>query len=150
MKTFKTQVQAFAMKKLLKYVEKDPEQNASKALKWIKKIDTDGTYGSSWDTLAECLKDPQNNWTRLVMKAYNEWDPYVRRKLFEALICNAAIIGNSAIKITSKKYGVNVPWTILMDPTSACNLKCTGCWAAEYGHRMSMDFETLDRIIAEA
>lgn len=84
------------------------------------------------------------------MKAYNEWDPYVRRKLFEALICNAAIIGNSAIKITSKKYGVNVPWTILMDPTSACNLKCTGCWAAEYGHRMSMDFETLDRIIAEA
>ena len=43
MKTFKTQVQAFAMKKLLKYVEKDPEQNASKALKWIKKIDTDGT-----------------------------------------------------------------------------------------------------------
>ena len=37
-----------------------------------------------------------------------------------------------------------------MDPTSACNLKCTGCWAAEYGHQMSMDLETLDRIITEA
>ena len=24
----------------------------------------------------------------------------------------------------------NVPWAILMDPTAACNLKCTGCWAA--------------------
>lgn len=150
MKTFKTQMQAFAIKQLLRYVERDPEQNAPKALKWIKKVDVDGTYSSSWETLAECLNDPQNNWTRLVMKAYNEWDPFVRRKLFESLICNAALIGNSAIKVTSKKYGVSVPWTILMDPTSSCNLKCTGCWAAEYGHKMSMDFETLDRIIAEA
>lgn len=142
-------MQTFAIKQLLKYVERDPEANASKALKIIRKIDIDGTYGESWNELEKCLKDPQNNWTRLVKKAYTEWDPHVRKKLFESLICNAALIGNSAIKITSKKHGVNVPWTILMDPTSACNLKCTGCWAAEYGHQMSMDFETLDRIITE-
>lgn len=150
MRTFKNQMQTFAIKKLLKYVEKDPEVNASRALKMIRKIDIDGTYGSSWTELEKCLKDPENNWTRLVKKAYTEWDPHVREKLFETLICNAAIIGNSAIKVTSKKYGVSVPWTILMDPTSACNLKCTGCWAAEYGHQMSMDFETLNRIITEA
>lgn len=150
MRTFKNQMQAFAIKQLLKYVEKDPEVNASRALKIIRKIDIDGTYGESWNELEKCLQDPQNNWTRLVKKAYTEWDPHVRKKLFESLICNAAIIGNSAIKVTSKKYGVNVPWTILMDPTSVCNLKCTGCWAAEYGHRMSMDLETLNRIITEA
>ena len=143
-------MQAFAIKQLLKYVERDPEVNAAKALKIIRKIDLDGTYGSSWDELEKCLQDPGNNWTRLVKKAYTEWDPHVRKKLFESLICNAAIIGNSAVKKTSKKYGVHVPWTILMDPTSACNLKCTGCWAAEYGHQMSMDLETLDRIITEA
>ena len=126
MRTFKNQMQAFAIKQLLKYVERDPEVNAAKALKIIRKIDLDGTYGSSWDELEKCLQDPGNNWTRLVKKAYTEWDPHVRKKLFESLICNAAIIGNSAVKETSKKYGVHVPWTILMDPTSACNLKCTG------------------------
>jgi len=36
-----------------------------------------------------------------------------------------------------------------MDPTSACNLKCTGCWAAEYGNKMNMDFDTLDNIIEQ-
>ncbi len=149
MRTFKNRMQTFAIKQLLKYVEREPEANASKALKLIRKIDIDGTYGESWNELEKCLEDPENNWTRLVKKAYTEWDPHVRKKVFENLICNAALIGNSAIKVTSKKYGVNVPWTILMDPTSACNLKCTGCWAAEYGHQMSMDFDTLDRIITE-
>ena len=38
MRTFKNQMQAFAIKQLLKYVERDPEANAAKALKVIRKI----------------------------------------------------------------------------------------------------------------
>ena len=38
---------------------------------------------------------------------------------------------------------------ILMDPTSGCNLQCTGCWAAEYVQKMNMSFETLDDIIQQ-
>ena len=36
-----------------------------------------------------------------------------------------------------------------MDPTSACNLHCTGCWAAEYGNKLNMSFETMDNIIRQ-
>ena len=32
---------------------------------------------------------------------------------------------------TAEREGYNVPWAILLDPTSACNMHCTGCWAAE-------------------
>ncbi|MCR9012808.1 radical SAM protein [Gabonibacter chumensis] len=149
MGSFKNKMQAYGIRQILNYVEKDPEANAPKALKWIRKVDVDGTYDSAWSSLETCLSDPDNNWNLLIKKAYNEWDPFVRRKLFESLICNSAIIGNSMVKVTGKKHGVNVPWTILMDPTSACNLKCKGCWAAEYGHQMSLDFDTMDRIIKE-
>lgn len=45
--------------------------------------------------------------------------------------------------------GCNVPWAILLDPTSACNLHCTGCWAAEYGNRLNLTFEELDSIIRQ-
>lgn len=37
-----------------------------------------------------------------------------------------------------------------MDPTSACNMHCTGCWAAEYGHKQSLTFEEMDRVLTEA
>jgi MoaA/NifB/PqqE/SkfB family radical SAM enzyme len=45
------------------------------------------------------------------------------------------------------KYNCNVPWVILIDPTSACNLRCTGCGAADYGNKMNMSYETLNDII---
>ena len=50
---------------------------------------------------------------------------------------------------TAAKYDINVPWLILMDPTSACNMHCTGCWAAEYGHKQSLTFEEMDRVLTE-
>ena len=45
---------------------------------------------------------------------------------FEAMFC-----GTKVMEDAREKYQCNVPWLILMDPTSACNLHCTGCWAAE-------------------
>lgn len=48
-----------------------------------------------------------------------------------------------------KKYGCNIPWTILLDPTSACNLHCTGCWAAEYGNKLNLSFDEIDSIITQ-
>ena len=38
---------------------------------------------------------------------------------------------------------------ILLDPTSACNLHCTGCWAAEYGNRLNLTFDEIDSIITQ-
>ena len=48
-----------------------------------------------------------------------------------------------------KKYQCNVPWLILMDPTSACNLHCTGCWAAEYGNRLNLTFDEMDKVVTQ-
>ena len=32
-------------------------------------------------------------------------------------------------------------------PPVTCN--CTGCWAAEYGHKLNLSYEDLDRIITQ-
>ena len=37
----------------------------------------------------------------------------------------------------------------MLDPTSACNLHCTGCWAAEYGNKLNLTFDEIDSIITQ-
>lgn len=37
----------------------------------------------------------------------------------------------------------------ILDPTSACNLQCTGCWAAEYGNKLNLTVEEIDSIITQ-
>ena len=48
-----------------------------------------------------------------------------------------------------EKYNCNIPWAILLDPTTACNLNCTGCWAAEYGHQYNLSLEDIDSIVRQ-
>ena len=63
-----------------------------------------------------------------------------------------AMIESGAVCIayeTEEKEDCNVPWAILLDPTSACNLHCTGCWAAEYGHKLNLSLETIDDIVTQ-
>jgi len=50
----------------------------------------------------------------------------------------------------NKKYGCAVPRLLLLDPTSSCNLKCKGCWAADYDKSHNLSYEKLDEIFTEA
>ena len=43
-----------------------------------------------------------------------------------------------------------IPLCLLIDPTSACNLDCTGCWAADYNRSSRLSYEKLDEIITDA
>ena len=62
---------------------------------------------------------------------------------------NASLVGWPKQEECRKKYGCNIPWAILLDPTSACNLHCTGCWAAEYGNKLNLSFDEIDSIITQ-
>ncbi|MHC1780507.1 MAG: radical SAM protein [Bacteroidales bacterium] len=48
------------------------------------------------------------------------------------------------------RHGYSIPYILLIDPTSACNLKCTGCWAADYSKTASLSYEKLDEILTDA
>ena len=57
--------------------------------------------------------------------------------------------GTKTIRENRVKYQCNIPWLILFDPTSACNMHCVGCWAGEYGHKNNLSFEDMDKIITQ-
>lgn len=146
---FKQGVEATSLKMVLSYLDKDPDTNIPKILDWVERFDTKGTVKGQTTAIRKALADPNNNWNQLVKSLWTDIDDGVRRKLMENFIINATILGGQTQKKVREENNCNIPWAILMDPTSACNLHCIGCWAADYGNKLSMDIETLDSIIKQ-
>lgn len=142
-------MQSYGLKKVLAYLDTDPDNNITKILEWVEKFDKDGVVNRQMNTISSVLRDKDSNWYKLVKSLYTDIDPGVRKKFFENFIINATIIGGKRQAKARAENNCNVPWAILMDPTSACNLHCTGCWAADYGSKMNMDLDTLDSIIEQ-
>jgi Predicted Fe-S oxidoreductases len=72
------------------------------------------------------------------------------KKLFMSMVYEGMICGYRNTQKTGKKLGVKIPWTILFDPTSACNLHCTGCWASEYSRQLNLSNDDMDKLVTEA
>lgn len=148
MKSLKETAAAVAVKQAVKYVRKDPSTRMLKLLNLIEKTDVRKVNKTTYDSLHKVLDDPNNNWTVFINKLICGTSQDVLEKLIPPAL-NIAINSYDLRNAAIEKYQCNVPWAILLDPTAACNLKCTGCWAAEYGKSSSLSYETLARIVKE-
>jgi len=145
----KEYLQVQAIKKALSYMKSDPDKNLPKLIDWADKIDRKDEFLKYRKTFRNIIEDPENNWYKYMKSLWTDLDDDVRTAFFEKFMLNAAYAGIKKQREVREKYNCNIPWAILMDPTSACNLHCTGCWAAEYGNKLNMDYDTLDKIIRE-
>lgn len=143
-------LKGFAMKQVYAYLDKNPEANIPKLMDMLEKYDKNGTAVTMQiEGAKKALADPDNNWSKLVKSLWTDIDDGQIKKLVENVIINGTLIGTPASMKNQEKYQCNIPWSILIDPTSACNLKCTGCWAAEYGNKLNLTFEELDDVIKQ-
>ena len=145
--SLKNAAMAAGLEQVLHYLEKDPETNIPKIMKLIDTVTPKDWYTKQRAGFRQAIEE-KNNWYQLIMKVY-ELDPGVRQAFFRNFILNASLQGSARQDEVSKKENCNVPWAILLDPTSACNMHCTGCWAAEYGNRLNLTFEELDSIVTQ-
>ena len=137
-----------AVKQGLSYLEKDPETNIPKLMALVDKYSPDDWYVGQRNAIRNAIKDKDSNWYQLIMRIY-DLDPEVRKVFFQNFIINASLKGSARQDEVAAENNCNVPWAILLDPTSACNLHCTGCWAAEYGHKLNLSLETIDSIVRQ-
>lgn len=140
-------IQNFGIKQALKYMEKDPEENIPKLMDMVDKFAPDGWYEAQRNMIRKVIKE-RGNWYQLILRIY-QLDPEVRKAFFQNFIFNASLKGSALQEQLAEENNCNIPWAILLDPTSACNLHCTGCWAAEYGHQLNLDLDTIDSIVRQ-
>ncbi|HHX50908.1 MAG TPA: radical SAM protein [Clostridia bacterium] len=137
------------VKEILWYMDRNPMANTSKMLRVAGRLVKLEDHKEILKAFHEIVHDPQNNWYQLMERVFTEVNPKTRRLLISNFIFNSAVMASPKKIELKKKYDCNIPWAILMDPTSACNLKCTGCWASEYDKQSSLSFEKLDDIVQQ-
>lgn len=138
-----------AIDAVLKHVKKDREKGLLELVDLTEKYMGDNFQKENYEAARKMIQDPDNKWVKYVNHMIDELDPYVIRQTALNLGYEAAFYGTKTIREMRKKYDCNIPWLILMDPTSACNLHCTGCWAAEYGKRLNLTYNDLDSVITQ-
>ena len=137
---------------VLHYVNKDPEDRKKALLNLVdvtQKVAGPMFQDKSYDAARAMISDENGKWYQYVNRLLNEVNPHVLKMTALNLGFEAAYFGTKTIREKRKELQCQVPWLILMDPTSACNMHCTGCWAAEYGHKLNLSFEDLDSIITQ-
>ncbi len=95
------------------------------------------------------IQDPDNRWVKFINRVLDETDPHVAKMTLLNLGYESFFRGTKTIRANREKYGCNIPWLILFDPTNACNMHCKGCWSGTYGNKSSLSFEDMDKIVTQ-
>lgn len=149
--SIKQNAEIAALRKVYNWLDQDPANRLPKLGEYIDSyIPAGSTLGDQLEAIKSVLGDSENNWFQLIFSIFTEIDSDVRRTIFENFVINATVRAGEIHDKLTLQYNCNIPWAILMDPTSACNLHCVGCWAAEYGNRLNLSYEELDSIIHQA
>ena len=137
---------------ILDSVIKHSNSDRTKAIKQlvdlVKKTMYD-IWGSATYEMFGFSSKPDSKWMKYINNLLNDVHPNIIKAKALNTAYEAGYRGFRIAQDMKKKHDINIPWIILVDPTSACNLKCTGCWSAEYGHLIQLSYEELDRIITE-
>ena len=139
-----------ALDAAIKNVQKgDRSKNLIKIVDMAQKILGDAWAPGAYEALRNVFRDPDSKWMKYADNMLDNTDAKILKMALLNTGYEAGFRGFHKTLENGKKYDCSIPWIVLIDPTSACNLKCTGCWAAEYGHQMNISYEDLDRVITE-
>ena len=134
---------------VLKNLDKDREKEILKLVDFIEKYMDGEKLDVDFNNIRKKIEDKDSAINKYINKALDEIDPGVLKTIVLNLGFEAFLNGTKTIRKMREKYDCNIPWLILMDPTSACNLHCTGCWAAEYGNRLNLTYEEMDSVVTQ-
>ena len=134
---------------VLKNVDKNREEGVCKLIDFMQKYMSEEKLDVNYDKAREMVCNKDGAFNKYINRVLDEVDPHVLKTMALNLGFEAFMYGTKTIRKNREKYDCNVPWLILMDPTSACNLHCTGCWAAEYGNKLNLTFDEMDKVVQQ-
>ncbi len=138
-----------ALGSVMKKVDKNRSEGYVEIVNMIEKVLKDGWKPEAYDRLRTAL-GKEGKWTHYFNNLLDNCDIEYLKGLMMSFGYEGGFRGFRETQKNAKKLGMDhIPWIILFDPTSACNLHCTGCWAAEYQHTLNLSYEDMDSIVTQ-
>lgn len=133
----------------LTYLEKENSQNLEQLFKLVKKAPLLPGHRERLEEVHRQYRENPNI-QEYIKRVVNETDELVKKRLLVNFFIHGSLAGIPKQRELEKKLGYGVPFTILLDPTSRCNLNCEGCWAGAYNKYDELTYEEVNRLIEEA
>lgn len=134
---------------LLKNIGKDREKEMVKLIDLMEKYMSGEKLDVDYDKIREMVCNEDCALNHYLNHLLDELDPNVIKTTILNFGFEAMLYGTKTIRKMRTVHNCNIPWLILMDPTSACNLHCTGCWAAEYGNKLNLSYDELSGVVKQ-
>ena len=134
----------------LKYIDKDPQKNILKILDAADSRILDGIFPKkNIEGMKNAVKKGEGTYYDLAMNLLSDVDHGMLRDFLLSAGLGAGVFGTKTVRANREKYKCNIPFLMLIDPTSACNCRCEGCWAADFGHRNNLSLDEMRSIVAQ-
>ena len=143
-----TTLKRLGVEQAVNFAFKDPERNLPKLMDWADRF-AGGELEGPRKAIRAAIEDPRHPYHGFILDLLQNRDPETVKTLAVNFFINSGLIGWPKQERLRAELGCNIPWAILLDPTSACNLHCTGCWAAEYGNKLNLTIDEIDSIICQ-
>ena len=134
---------------ILTKLQDNKEESLLKLLDLGKSFYGDGVGETTYEAIKRTIQNPDHRWMKFLDMIIEETNPNVAKMAALNLGYEAGFRGTKMIRKNREKYGCNIPWLILFDPTSACNMHCAGCWSGTYGHKHNLSYEDMDKIVTQ-
>ncbi|MDR2647646.1 MAG: radical SAM protein [Oscillospiraceae bacterium] len=137
-----------ALRPFLNFIAKNPSGNLVKLVNLADRLSGHAFPQKTITQFKAGAQDPQNTWMKLAGSILEDVDRDALRRLLLSLGLGI-VNGTKLVRKNREKYNCNIPFQILFDPTSACNMHCKGCWAGEYQKHDNLTYEEMDSIVCQ-
>ncbi|MBU5590271.1 radical SAM protein [Clostridium sp. MSJ-4] len=130
-------------------LDKKPEKNVEKLFSLARKL----ARGEEAQTQVENVYGYYKNnpaTYEYIQNILKTTDKKCMKKFFVNFLGNATWYGMPKRGRYLEEEDTKVPFVILISPSMRCNLRCTGCYAADYDKKDDLTYEEVDRIVGEA
>lgn len=138
-----------AIRKILELLSHVSEDNFLKLTYLAEKIVTDKSK-SIVKTVREHLQTEGDPVKEIFHRVMTQVSPPVLKKITKNFFIDALMESEKVRDEFLKENGFRPPFTMIIDPTSRCNLNCLGCYAGKYKKGPELSFELIDRVLTEA